>query len=255
MTVQGELQCTFHPSKPLVSEETNGKFADSFMELLSFVAGVHPSKGMKSADIAKAPSIMRLPTNMLAYMAAAYGVGGLFIHANGWKSFFSSVLQMKEAAQTPEAFWSALNFWIFFAVGHPLLQPILSISEILHATPGPKLGDLIPLIFLLGNVFAITVVTLSKEIRNAVNIFALSAFLTYVGAGLDGKGGLGDFNLGLDDSYKGQPIRGCPTYEQVRQPSMDNFDISKYQGKWYEQKFHDWTQFKEVYDTTLDIKV
>jgi hypothetical protein len=24
---------------------------------------------------------------------------------------------------------------------------------------------------------------------------------------------------------------------------------------WYEHKFHDWTQFKEVYDTTLGIKV
>lgn len=36
---------------------------------------------------------------------------------------------------------------------------------------------------------------------------------------------------------------------------MDGFDLNKYQGKWYEHKFHDWTQFKEVYDTTLDIKV
>ena len=34
-----------------------------------------------------------------------------------------------------------------------------------------------------------------------------------------------------------------------------NFDINKYPGLWYEIKFHDWTQFKEVYDTTLDIKV
>ena len=50
-------------------------------------------------------------------------------------------------------------------------------------------------------------------------------------------------------------MKGCPAYEEVRQPSMDNFDIKKYEGKWYEQKFHDWTQFKEVYDTTLDIKV
>jgi lipocalin len=25
---------------------------------------------------------------------------------------------------------------------------------------------------------------------------------------------------------------------------MDGFDLEKYQGKWYEQKFHDWTQFK-----------
>lgn len=84
---------------------------------------------------------------------------------------------------------------------------------------------------------------------------ALFAFFIYVGAGLDGKAGLGDFNLALDDSYKGQIVRGCPTYEEVRQPSMDNFDIEKYQGLWYEQKFHDWTQFKEVYDTTLGIQV
>jgi hypothetical protein len=83
----------------------------------------------------------------------------------------------------------------------------------------------------------------------------VAAFFAYVGAGLDGTAGLGDFNLALDDSYKGQIVRGCPTYDEVRQPSMDNFNLEKYQGKWYEHKFHDWTQFKEVYDTTLSIKV
>ncbi len=76
-----------------------------------------------------------------------------------------------------------------------------------------------------------------------------------MGAGLDGEAGLGDFNLALDDNYKGQIVKGCPAYEEVRQPSMNDFDIKKYQGLWYEHKFHDWTQFKEVYDTTLDIKV
>jgi hypothetical protein len=50
-------------------------------------------------------------------------------------------------------------------------------------------------------------------------------------------------------------VKGCPAYDEVRQPSMDDFDLKKYQGLWYEQKFHDWTQFKEVYDTTLGIKV
>lgn len=50
-------------------------------------------------------------------------------------------------------------------------------------------------------------------------------------------------------------MKGCPSYDEIRQPSMDNFDLNKYQGLWYEHKFHDWTQFKEVYDTTLDIKV
>jgi hypothetical protein len=76
-----------------------------------------------------------------------------------------------------------------------------------------------------------------------------------VGSGLEGTVGLGDFNLALDDSYKGQIVKGCPAYDEVRQSSMDNFDLKKYQGLWYEHKFHDWTQFKEVYDTTLNIKV
>ena len=254
MTVGGELQITFHPSKPLLSEEANAKFADAFIELLSVVAGVKNDEKTVSNHIDE-PSSFRFPSHSLTYLAAAYGIGGIMIHGKAWMSFVSSVIQMKETVENPEDFWSALNFWIFFAVGHPLLQPILSISEVLHGTPGPKIGDLIPIFFLLGNIFAIILVTLSKEIRNAMNVFALSAFISYVGAGLDGQGGLGDFNLGLDDSYKGQQVRGCPTYEQVRQPSMDGFDVTKYQGKWYEHKFHDWTQFKEVYDTTLDIQV
>jgi hypothetical protein len=83
----------------------------------------------------------------------------------------------------------------------------------------------------------------------------LAAFFFYVGTGLSGTAGLGDYNLALDDSFQGTVVKGCPTYEQVRQPSMEDFDIQKYEGKWYEHKFHDWTQFKEVYDTTLDIKV
>ena len=93
------------------------------------------------------------------------------------------------------------------------------------------------------------------KLRNAVNVAALAAFFTYVGSGLDGTAGLGDFNLALDDSYKGQVVKGCPAYEDVRQDSMDGFDLNKYQGLWYEHKFHDWTQFKEVYDTSLGIKV
>ena len=96
---------------------------------------------------------------------------------------------------------------------------------------------------------------MNSQIRNAVNIAAVAAFLTYVGAGLEGTAGLGDFNLALDDSYKGQVVKGCPAYSDVRQASMNDFDLKKYQGLWYEHKFHDWTQFKEVYDTTLAIKV
>lgn len=138
-----------------------------------------------------------------------------------------------------------------------------------------------PLSFILGNVAFIGLTAFSKQVSNylyfvrrtstssvahsgffflpkfrgALNIFALSAFLNYVGAGLDGQAGLGDFNLQLNDSYKGQVVKGCPAYDDVKQPSMNDFELNKYQGKWYEMKFHDWTQFKEVYDTTLDIKL
>ena len=188
-------------------------------------------------------------------IASLYGFWGITSHAGAWKNFFDSVMQMKAAVDDPADFWAALNFWIFFAVGHPILQPILWISDVLHGTPGPQIADLVPALFIAGNIAAISIVSASKEIRNAVNVFALSAFVAYVGAGLDGKAGLGDFNLALDDAFDGKPVRGCPTYDEVRQKSMDDFDLSKYQGLWYEQKFHDWTQFKEVYDTTLDIKV
>ena len=69
------------------------------------------------------------------------------------------------------------------------------------------------------------------------NGLALAAYFAFVGAGLAGTGDLGAYNLALNDG-----IKGCPTYEQVRQPSMDDFDVTKYQGRWYEQGFHDWTQ-------------
>lgn len=240
LTVNNELKCTFHPAEPIVDSDTNSRFADSFVDLLEIISDDKTSESNDSFDLT---NLKNIPT----LAATIFGVVGIGMHANGWGSFLSSVQEMKESVANPEDFWAALNFWIFFAVGHPILQPILWISDVLHGTPGPLIGNLVPLLFLLGNVAVILAVTLSAEIRNALNIFALSAFLTYIGAGLDGQNGLGDYNLALE--------KGCPTYEQVRQPSMDNFDIKKYEGLWYEHKFHDWTQFKEVYDTTLDIKV
>lgn len=251
MTVGGEMKCTFHPAAPVVNDETNMKFADAFMEALEVVAGtkqVKISEGWSNHFAA-------LPKNILVTTAAVIGAGAVAMHASGFANFYSSVMEMKANIEDPADFWAALNFWIFFAVGHPILQPILWISDVLHGSPGPKIADLVPYTFIAGNAVAIAAVVKSKEIRNAVNIAALTAFLAYVGAGLDGQAGLGDFNLALDDSYQGRVVKGCPAYEDVRQPSMDNFDLQKYQGKWYEHKFHDWTQFKEVYDTTLDIKV
>jgi hypothetical protein len=251
VTVNGELKFTFHPASPIVSQETNEKFADALIELLAVAAG---AKDVQVEADGLSNPLDLVPENSLVLATAAVGTAALLTHTNGYIQFFQSVMEMKSNVE-PADFWPALNFWIFFAVGHPILQPILWISDVLHGSPGPLIGDLVPVTFLLGNVIALAAFTYSKEIRNAVNVAALFAFLTYVGAGLDGQAGLGDFNLALDDSYKGQVVKGCPAYEEVRQPSMNDFDLQKYQGLWYEQKFHDWTQFKEVYDTTLGIKV
>lgn len=246
------MKLTFNPASPIVSEDVNAQYADAFVELIEKVISSSSSSASPSENFL---SNLNISEGSLSFAAAACGAIGVAIHAGAWSEFFTNLSVMKDNVADPAEFWDAFNFWIFFAVGHPLLQPILWISDVLHGSPGPMVFDLVPASFLLANIMFIGLTAFSKEFRNALNVAALSAFLTYVGAGLDGQGGLGDFNLQLNDSYKGQIVKGCPAYEDVRQPSMDNFDLDKYQGVWYEQKFHDWTQFKEVYDTTLDIKL
>jgi hypothetical protein len=247
ITVNGSMKLTFMAASPIVSDEELAEFATAFINLLENVTKHTPRKNFLSK--------LSIPEGSLTLPIAALGVVGIAIHAGAWSEFFSNIATMKENIQNPQEFWDAINFWIFFAVGHPLLQPILWISDVLHGSPGPMVLNLVPASFLGANLLFIGVSYWSKEFRSALNVAVLSAFLTYVGAGLDGQAGLGDFNLQLDDSYQGDIVRGCPAYDDVRRPSMDGFDLEKYQGKWYEQKFHDWTQFKEVYDTTIDIKL
>ena len=67
--------------------------------------------------------------------------------------------------------------------------------------------DLVPALFLMANALFIGLAAFSKEFWNALNVAALSAFLTYAGAGLDGQAGLGDFNLQLNDSYQGHVVK------------------------------------------------
>jgi len=90
----------------------------------------------------------------------------------------------------------------------------------------------------------------SSQLRSALLVGSLGLLVNFVGCGLEGRYDLAEYNLALDDG-----VRGCPTYEQVRQPSMDGFDVSRYTGRWYEHAFHDYTQFSDVYDTTLDIEL
>ncbi len=273
LTVNGELKLTFHPVSPIVSRKNSKHFADAYIELLKSIAV--EIDGMKTVvDEEKRFS----QDTILGLLAAGAVFCGVAIHWDAWSHFVSSLIAMRENTPDVKDFWDALNFWIFFAVAHPILQPLLWISDVLHGSPGPMVADLVPLTFLIGNLVFIGATLVSKsvslsslverkiyvalnmslkdristlraenvQIRYIINIAALSAFLMYVGAGLDGQGGLGDYNLQLDDSYKGEIVKGCPAYADIRQPSMEGFDLEKYQGRWYEQKFHDWTQFKEV---------
>jgi len=264
ITVNGEMKFTFHPASPIISAQTNEEFSDVLLDILRVVSGSNEeivsttkpkSNNNNVSSSGNGDNNSLIPKNSLVLAAAAIGSIAVLSHAGSYAQFFSSLQEMKANVEDPADFSAALNFWIFFAVAHPILQPILWISDVLHGSPGPMIGDLVPLTFLLGNVVAITAIAYVAEIRNAVNVAALFAFFAYVGAGLDGQAGLGDFNLALDDSYRGQIVKGCPAYEEVRQPSMNDFNLEKYQGLWYEQKFHDYTQFKEVYDTTLGIKL
>lgn len=257
LTVNGELQITFHPVAPLVDDSTSGKFADAFVELLNIAAygGQESRRHLDESTAAENMQAFRLPQNTLVGVTTIVGILAVASHGQAWIDFFRSVIEMKNNTPDPSDFWAALNFWIFFAVGHPLLQPILWISDVLHGTPGFRVGGLIPVLFAVGNVLILWAIFASKQLRDAVNVALIAGFFTYVGAGLDGQAGLGDFNLALDDSYRGQVVKGCPAYEDVKQPSMEKFDLQKYQGLWYEAKFHDWTQFKEVYDTTLNIRL
>jgi len=107
-----------------------------------------------------------------------------------------------------------------------------------------------PVTFILGNIAVIGALSTFAELSTAFNLALLALFINYVGCGLEGSGDLSDYNLALDDG-----VKGCPTYEQVRQPSMSTFDPKLYTGRWYEHGFHDWTQFGDVYDTTLDIEL
>ena len=238
LTVNGAMKFTFHPAAPLVSAETNEAFADVLLDILRVVSGsdeaLASTRG-NSDDAARGSDDdgdnspkLPIPENSLVLAVAAVGAAAVLSHAGAYAQFFASLREMKAHAD-PADFSAALNFWIFFAVGHPLLQPILWISDVLHGSPGPRVGDLVPATFLLGNAAAIAAVAYVAEIRNAVNVAALLAFLAYVGAGLDGQAGLGDFNLAVDDSYQGKIVKGCPAYEEVRQPSMNAFDLEKYQ--------------------------
>jgi hypothetical protein len=186
-----------------------------------------------------------------AFVVLAISIS-ILLHADAWSHFVSSLVDMREHS-TFEEFSSAFAFWSFAVLIHPIIQPILWISEVLHASIGPKVFGLVPLSFGLGTAAILYVIASFNNLRKGLGITALAALLVYIGAGLDGERGLGDYNIQLDDSYQGKLVKGCPAPAEVQ--LITDFDLQKYQGRWYWHKVHDWTQFKQMYDTTLDVQL
>ena len=284
VTVEGRLNLCFHPAAPLVTREQSNEYADRFLRLLEAVSSRAPlasslptsleaavvrekqnktrQNKREKAGVFGAPALDLLGIGAgLTMVAAAYTM-----HGSAWTDFFDTLAEMKanmlqdsstyanEGAALRE-FGAVRNFWILFAAAHPLLTPILWISEVLHASPGPRIGELLPFTFAALNVVVLAALARVPRLGTLVNSFLVALFVGAVGEGLAGEsaagGKLAGYNLALNDGG----LKGCPTYEQVRQPSMAGFDVERYQGRWYENAFHDWTQFTEVYDTTLDIEL
>jgi hypothetical protein len=187
-------------------------------------------------------------------VACAGTVLGTGIHWPAFTQFVSQWQDIANSGVTGDDFTAPLQFWVFFAAMHPLLKPAIWIGEVLHSSPGPSLefngGDFMPISFLAGNVVVIGLLAFNKRLSGALNVALLGLFINFVGLGLEGSLDNGEYNLALNDG-----VKGCPTYQQVKQPSMDDFDVKKYTGRWYEHAFHDYTQFSDVYDTTLDIEL
>jgi hypothetical protein len=129
--------------------------------------------------------------------------GSLLIHAPAWSAFFNELADMKAAMLLPggqglEEYNAAVNFFTLFAVAHPLLTPVLWISEVLHACPGPKLGGLVPLSFVALNALAIYVLGQIKPVGTLAASAALALFLGTVGQGLASEGNMAGYNLALN---------------------------------------------------------
>lgn len=175
---------------------------------------------------AEEPGSAGSSSNPLLLAAGAAVVLSVAAHAPAFATFASQWSAIGAAGVHGEEFWSAFRFWAFFAIGHVLIKPAVWIGEVLHTSPGPLVG-VFPLSFLAANAIVLGLLAIQPKIRSAVSVLALASAINFVGSGLDGTVNNADYNLALDDG-----VKGCPAYEQVRMPSMDGFDISKYDGRW-----------------------
>ena len=173
LTVNGELDMTFHPAEPVVSAAESAQYADNFVNLLQTVAGTSTSTGGGStaggstaADGAKSDAsggdveggdgsggggggggggssgggLPKSVENAVTVATLGIVTASIVAYLPAWSAFADEVATMKANMGDSPDFSAAIQFWFFFATMHPLLQPVLWISEVLHASPGPKVS-------------------------------------------------------------------------------------------------------------------
>lgn len=257
VTVNGDLRCCFEATQPIVSEATLHKFSEVFLDVLRREAAGSSQERLQPQQ----NLLLSFATNGVA-AGTAGAAAGFAAHLPGWTAFGDA---FSRAAAAGGDLVAPFGFWLFFAVMHPLIGGAgVGLGELAWRFPGysdPLDLDAAgpPILFTLLSLATTQALLATRATRAALAALALFWMVDYVGAGLTGTTpDIASYNLALDDApFPPRPdaIRGCPTYAQVASPSMRDFDVTKYQGKWYELAYHDWTQFSEVYDTSLDIKL
>ncbi|KAJ1458617.1 hypothetical protein M885DRAFT_614466 [Pelagophyceae sp. CCMP2097] len=242
VTVRGDLHLTFNGPTPIVGRQDVEAFADAAVRALE--------KEALLGEKEEFPPPVQPPFPPLVWAAGL--AAGVVPHAAAWAAFLSTFKEAVDAAETPADWINPFSFWLFFATAHPIVGTAgVGLGELAWNFPGYSEMSALdqagaPLAFTATLLFA-TKVIMDSPLAKGVSQFAIAAALALsIGGGLDG---------GDRASYDLELGRGCPTYSAVRQSSMDGFDAQKYGGIWYEHAYHDWTQFAEVYDTTLDIRV
>ena len=119
-------------------------------------------------------------------IAATTGsLAAVLIHAPAFARFASQWAEIANSGVSGDELWAPFRFWLFFAAMHPLLKPAVWIGEVLHTSPGPALG-LLPLTFIAANALVIGALFKLPALRGALNVALVGAFISYIGAGLDG---------------------------------------------------------------------
>ena len=276
LTLDGTLRASF--STVVADQETLEQYADTFQGALNESLLVLGNPRIKlfptttptenSRRLATVP-VSSSPFYTNAFVAALVGsLVGCGAHLDAWSAFFGGVSRAVDGVDgNLGELVAPFGFWLFFAVMHPLIGGAgVALGELAWQFPGyvPN-GDLdavgAPLAFSV-LLLAATAALLATPLSRALSaFFATLWFSASITAGVAGTTpDVASYNLALDDApfpaTTTKVVRGCPAYADVADPGVENiFDARKYQGTWYEHAYHDWTQFSEVYDTSLDISL